>query len=34
MTYVKTFVSYTFAAVAGLCFVAGVAVLSLDRGVK
>ena len=33
MSSVRTFVSYTLAAVASVCFVAGVAVLSLDRSV-
>lgn len=29
-----TFISYTFAAVAGICFVKGLAFLSNDRSVK
>lgn len=33
MTNAKTFVSYTLAAMASICFAAGVAILSLDRSV-
>jgi len=31
---ITTFISYTFAAVAGICFVRGLAFLSHDRSVK
>lgn len=34
MANVKTFISYTLAAMAGIFFVKGLAVLSLDRSVK
>lgn len=33
MSNVKTFISYTLAAMAGICFVQGLVVLSHDGGV-
>jgi hypothetical protein len=34
MTSVKTIISYTLAAMAGICFVKGLVFLSLDGGVE
>lgn len=34
MPTIKNFVGYTLAAIAGICFVEGLTLLSLDRSVK